>query len=64
MATEGNEKEQEAEGSERPLAMHDQGPTYSSSYNESTPGEIEENRRYSLREQEAEGKAGAGGSEL
>jgi hypothetical protein len=36
------------------LPMDDQGPSYSSSYNESTPGEITENRRQSLNQEQSE----------
>ncbi len=38
------------------MQMEDQGPSYSSSYTESTPGETIENRRASLREAEVPGE--------
>ncbi len=50
---------QDAEG----MQMGDQGPSYSSSYNESTPGEIIENRRTSLQEEEVAGDQGSDRSE-
>ncbi len=45
-------REQDAASGEE---MIDQGPSYSSSFNESTPGEIAENRGESLETEESKG---------
>ncbi len=63
MSTYGNEKERDVDRSEDPIRMDDQGPSYSSSYNESTPGEIVQNRQSSLHDEEATGDDNSGGSE-
>jgi hypothetical protein len=47
-----NENERTSGEPEEHLTMEQQGPSYSSSYNESTPGEITENRRQALQEQD------------
>jgi hypothetical protein len=62
MTTPDSEDERETQNTEG-RQMGDQGPSYSSSYNESTPGEIIENRRTSLREEEASGDQGSDGGE-
>ncbi len=62
MTTPGNKQERESEETEG-MQMGDQGPSYSSSYNESTPGEITENRRTSLREEEVAGDHSANPNE-
>ncbi len=52
--------ELERQGSERhddALEMDDQGPSYGSSYNESEPGEIIENRRASLDDEQEIGQS-------
>lgn len=48
------DKHQQKSGDDQEtMPMGQQGASYSSSYNESTPGEIEANRRRSLHEQES-----------
>ncbi len=58
-----NEKEPDVDRTEDQIQMDDQGPSYSSSINESTPGEITANRQRSLHEQEAAGESSSEGSD-
>ena len=55
MLANGEEQAGADDASERAIPMDDQGPSYGSSYNESTPSEITQNRRASIREDPAEG---------
>lgn len=45
-------KPEQADQQSKGLEMGEQAPTYGSSYSESTPGQIEENRRESLQGQD------------
>lgn len=45
-------KHEHADEQSKGLEMGDQGPTYGSSYSETTPGQVEANRRESLQGQD------------
>jgi hypothetical protein len=45
-------KHEQADTDPEGMVMDDQGASYGSSYNESTPGEVEANRAAALREQD------------
>ena len=63
MAVPEERKDQQESRAEEDTAMEDQGPSYSSSYNESTPGEITENRRAGMLEEESRGEGSFGSSQ-
>ncbi len=48
MATDETEHAHDQEQLPRPVEMNDQGPSYSSSYNETEPGQVTANRRNAL----------------
>lgn len=56
-------KQEHTEAEPEGLEMGDQGASYSSSYSETTPGQVEANRRVSLEQQDEQAEADHGSTD-